>query len=221
MMGTSTSQNPPPLLLKKHERNAVLEKKLARDEEINFMGTLDLSSLNLTDDDIPLIVQRIFLQDRRKCTRLILRDNRLTSNGVQVLVDHLLRVSPELKYLGLSGNKNIGDSGIEHLVRLLRVNRSITLLALHNTGISDEGIQILAQVLCADVNDDPPGSILQKLYIPFNKYITDKSLVVLRQVLEHNQTLNVLSVQNCTLSNIARKRLKELAKKKRNFRFTV
>ena len=140
---------------------------------------------------------------------------------MKILADQFLRISPEVRYLGLSGNKNIGDIGVGHLTRLLRANRSITLLALHNTGLTDDGVQILGDLLCAEVDDGWSGTILQKLYIPFNKFITDKSLIVLRQIIEQNQTLNVLTIQNCSLSNIARKRLKDLAKKRRSFRLTV
>ena len=70
----------------------------------------------------------------------------------------------------------MGDSGIEHLARLLRANRTMTFLSLPNTGITDRGVRMLADVLC-DIDSDSPCAALEKLHISFNKEITDASWI--------------------------------------------
>ncbi len=93
---------------------------------------MDLSSSNITDNDTPLIVERVFRKEKTKYTCLILRENALTSVSIQILVDELLKTPTSLRNLGLSVNPGIGDEKIEHLIRLLQGIRSIPILALHN-----------------------------------------------------------------------------------------
>jgi hypothetical protein len=194
------------------------DEKFDRDDELDIDTTMDLSSLSLTDNEIPEIMNRVLREDKKNYTNLVLRGNALTSMGVKILVDELLTTPRCLKNLGLSINPDIGDAGVEHLVRLLQGNRKVTLLALHNTGITDRGVRLLADVLCD--TDSPP--ILQKLYISFNKFITDKSLEALIQILERNQTLKIFSLQHCSLSDKARRRLRQICAKtkKRKFKFS-
>ncbi|CAF3438314.1 unnamed protein product [Rotaria socialis] len=134
-----------------------------------------------------------------------------------MLVDRLLMEPMSVKNLGLSSNPDIRDDGIAHLVGLLRSNRSITTLAMHNTGITDQGIGLLADVLC----DTKTRPALEKLYISFNKSITDNSLESLTHILEQNQTLTLLSLQHCSLSDRARQRLRRLNKKKNKKKFKL
>ncbi|CAF3388606.1 unnamed protein product [Rotaria socialis] len=197
-----------------------LEEKLAENQELNIIGIMNLSSMNLTDDDIPSILQRAFVEQKKKCIGLILRDNGLTSVGVRMLVDALLATRTKLAYLSFSNNAAIGDRGIEHLARLLQTNRSITFLASPNTGMTDRSVRLLADILC---NVDPKSSCspLEKLHISFNKSITDESLEALTQILEQNQTLKVLSVQHCGLSDKGRRRLRHASAKKKKKKFSL
>ena len=161
-------------------------------DELDIDTTMDLSSFHLTDNEISEIMDRILRQQKKDYTNLVLRDNALTSIGIKILVDELLATPRCLRNIGLSSNPNIGDAGIEHLVRLLRGNRTVTLPALHNTGITDQGVRLFADALC-DTDTNPP-SVLQKLYIPFNKSIADESLESLIRILAHNQTLKIFSL---------------------------
>jgi hypothetical protein len=201
------------------QRNVNLEKKLVQNDELDARGILDLSSMNVTDNDIPLIIQQIFRQEKKKCTSLVLRDNALTSVGVKILVDELLTAPTNLKSLSLSSNPGIEDTGVEHLVRLLQRSRSITVLALHNTGITNRGVRLLANVLC-DI-DSTSVSSLEKLYVSFNTSITDESLEAFVEILERNQTLKALSLQNCSLSDRARRRLRQVSTKKKKRKFSL
>jgi hypothetical protein len=246
-------------------KNTLLEDKLAHDIEFDVIGILNLSSMNMTDDHIPMIIQRAFCGERKKCIGLNLHENAITSNGVKMIVDAMLATRSSLKHLNFSNNPDIGDVGIQHLIRLLQNNRTITFLALPNTGITDRGVRRLANLLCgvpqpadllvdvarptdilynirrsadvqqtADVVCDadtdssansavPPSPIppLEKLYIPFNKLITDKSLEAILQILEQNHTLKVLSLQHCGLSDKARKRLRLVGAKMKKKKFSL
>ncbi|CAF1186911.1 unnamed protein product [Rotaria sp. Silwood1] len=127
----------------------------------------------MTDDDMQMVVEKIFGQQKTKCTGFILRDNALTSIGMKMFVDALLATRTKLKYLNLSNNPNVGDVGIEHLVYLLKKTRSITFLALSNTGITDRSVRLLADLLCdvdVDADNDSYCPHLEKLYLSFNEF---------------------------------------------------
>ena len=208
-------------IVQPNKKNVVLADKLAHDEEIDLLGIMNLSSMNLTDQDVPMIVQRALRNKNKKnCIGLILRDNDLTSVGVKLIVDRLLISSGHFRYLSLSNNVNVKDAGIEHLALLIRKSRSLTFLALPDTGISDRGVRLLADAL-GNVDGKSSCAPLEKLYISFNKLITDESLAALSEILEHNQTLKVLSLQHCGLSEKARRQLRELGIKKKKRKFSL
>jgi len=205
------------------QNNVLLEDRLAHDNELAVTGIMNLSSMNVTDNDLPMIIQRAFGGGRNKCSGLILRDNSLTSYGVKMIVDAVIAVRANLKYLSFSNNSDIGDAGVEHLVRLLQNNRTIIFLALPNTGMTDRGVRLLADVLCnvdddADSSSSPP---LEKLYVSFNKLVTDESMEAILQILEQNHTLKVLSVEHCSLSDRARKRLRQMGSKMKKKKFSL
>ncbi|CAF3837610.1 unnamed protein product [Rotaria sp. Silwood1] len=187
---------------------------------MDILGIMSLSSMNITDDDMILIIQRVFYNHKSKCIGLILRDNALTSTGVKMLVDTLISSQTKLKYLSLSNNPNIGDKGIEHLTNLLQKNRSITFLALPNTGITDHGVRLLADVLCG-IDTVLSCTSLKKLHISFNKSITDQSFETLIQIIEQNQTLKLLSSQHCSLSVKIRRTLRKAVIKNKKKRFSL
>jgi len=200
-----------------YKKNVQLEERLAQDKEFDFTGVMNLSAMNLIDHDLPMVIDRAIKKRPKKCIGLILRENDLTGKGVKMLVDALLEVRTNLKYLSLSSNPRIGDAGIEHLIRLLKKNRSITLLALPETGITDRGVRLLADLLCSVDGE----SSLEKLYISFNKLITDESMKALIQILEENQTLKALSLNHCSLSDANRRLLKQKALITRKKKFTL
>ncbi|CAF3064172.1 unnamed protein product, partial [Rotaria sp. Silwood2] len=172
------------------------------------MGVMNLSSMNITDNDMSLVIEKVFGKRKTKCTGFILRDNNLTSVGVKMFVDALTETRVKLKYLNLSNNSNVGDQGIEYLVNLFKKSRSITFLALSNTGMTDRSVRLLADLLC-DVDADSTCPPLEKLYLSFNEFITDDSMEALLQILHQNRTLQVLSVQYCHLSEGVRRILRE------------
>lgn len=200
------------------ERNWPLEKKFSNGDGLDLGGTADLSSLKVIDSDIPWIIERIFRQEDKNCVQLILRDNYLTAHGVKLLVDELLRAPTKLRSLILSNNAGIGDVGIQHCARLIQASRSLTLLGLHYTGMTDRSVRTLADVLCREASESPPAR-LEKLYISFNQSITDNSFDALVQILEGHKKLKTLGLQRCNLSDDTCQQLKQVAiknKKKLN-----
>jgi Ran GTPase-activating protein (RanGAP) involved in mRNA processing and transport len=204
-----------------YEKNVLLEDRLENDNEFDVTGILNLSGMNVTDDDLPVVIQRAFTSGPKKCTGLLLRDNALTADGVRMIVDTVLAARTNLRYLSFSSNPDIGDAGIKHIVRLLQKNRSMVFLSLPRTGMTDHGVRLLADVLCGADSEstDPPS--LKKLYISSNKAITDASLEPLLQILEKNQNLKLLSVQHCSLSDKAHRTLRQAAIKLKKKKFSL
>jgi hypothetical protein len=219
--GTNLTVKEEPNSSKEEEQEGMnLEDKLSQNNAFDITGIMNLSSMNLTDHDVPMIIQRAFREKQKKCFGFILRDNALTAEGVKILVDTLLAIRTTLTYLSFSNNLDIGDAGIEHLTRLLRKNRSITFLAVDNTGMTDRGVRILADTLCG-VDAESHCAPLEKLYISFNKSITDESLGAVLQIIEQNQTLKVFSLRNCSLSNKARRRLRQVGAQMKKRKFSL
>ena len=204
---------------KRASKAITLDDKLAANSELDAIGNLNLSAMNLTDGDVRTIIQRGPWEQKRSIG-IILRDNALTAFGVHLLVDGLISTKARLKYLSLSNNSRIGDVGVEHLVRLLRVHRSMTFLSLPNTGITDRGVRMLADVLCGN-DTNSRRNALEKLHISFNKGVTDASVDALLEILDKNHTLKSLCVQNCNLSDTGRDRLRKATIKKRKKKFSL
>ena len=203
------------------EKNVQLEDHLENDNEFDITGILNLSCMNVTDSDLPTVVQRAFWAGPKKCTGLILRDNSLTANGVRIVVDTIITGRACLKYLSFSSNPDIGDAGVEHIVRLLQKRRSIIFLALPRTGITDYGVKLLADVLGGTDPDSTNPPSLEKLYISVNKGITDESIDPLLQILEQNQRLKILAIQYCSISDKGYRRLKHAAAKLKKKKFSL
>ena len=82
------------------------------------------------------------------------------------------------------------------------------------------GVQILADVLCG-IDNNFLCTSLEKLHISFNRAITDESLEIFLELMEKNQTLKILYVQNCSLSEKVRRCLRKATLKKKNRKFNL
>jgi hypothetical protein len=203
------------------EKNVLLVDRLENNNEFDITGILNLSGMNVTDDDLPAVIQRAFLAGPKKCTGLILRGNALTADGVRMIVDTIIAGRTHLKHLSFSRNPDIGDAGIEHLVRLLQKNRSMIFLALPETGMTDRGVRLLADVLCGADPESTVPPALEKLYISFNKGITDASMEPLLQILGQNRKLKVLALEHCGLSDKSQQILRQVAIKLKKKKFSL
>lgn len=197
-----------------------LQEKLENHREFEILGVVNLSSMNLTDEDMPLVTEKLFGKRKTKCTGFILRSNSLTSVGVKTFVDAIITTRAKLHYLNISNNSDVGDAGIEHLVYLFKKVPSITFLALSNTGMTDHGVRLLADLFC-DVSADSCCPPLEKLYLSFNNSITDESTEPLLRIIQRSRTLKLLSVQYCCLSQNARRILREASNKKKKKKFSL
>ena len=84
-----------------------LEDKLSANSELDVIGNLNLSGMNITDGDIRTIIQHK-PWERKKCIGIILRDNALTAFGVYMLIDGIISAKARLKYLSLSKQSTYG-----------------------------------------------------------------------------------------------------------------
>lgn len=196
-----------------NQKQLSLQELFDDDRQFIVTGVMHLASMNLTDSDMPMIIKKIFGEHKTKCIGLNFRHNSFTSVGVKMLAYALLAAQTQLKYLNFSNNMNIGDVAIEDLVLLFKKTGSIAFLALSNTGMTDRGVRLIADLLC-NVSGDSCCPPLEKLYLSFNELITDESLEALLEILERNHTLKRFSVQYCRLSDEARQTLREASKKK-------
>jgi Ran GTPase-activating protein (RanGAP) involved in mRNA processing and transport len=98
---------------------------------------------------------------------------------------------------------------------VIKRTETLTTLRLNDNRISDEGVKLLANVLSY------PRRYLQKLYLHNNKLITDLSVEVLINMLEQNQSLNILWLIDCSITSHGRQRLQEAAASKRKFYLNI
>ncbi|CAF1250235.1 unnamed protein product [Adineta steineri] len=119
-----------------------------------------------------------------------------------------------LKVLNLAKN-NIDDDGVNHIVGLLRLKRTLIELYLNDNQIGDAGVEKLATAL------SHPAAALQKLYLQDNKRITDRSVKSLTEMFEKSQSLNTLWLLNCGLTDNGKQELSEAAGLKRGFYLNI
>ena len=176
-------------------RNVPLEKRILQSSKENT----DLSNMNLTDDDIPVILRKAI--KKKKLTTLSLAKNEITANGIRILVDGL-KTNKTLTHIFLSSNP-IGDEGIGYVLELIRNNRSLNLLSLADTEITDRGVKMIVDVLGSD------STSLRCLDLRSNKFITDSSVDVILQMADQNQILSTCRLNDCGLSEQGKEKLQE------------
>jgi Ran GTPase-activating protein (RanGAP) involved in mRNA processing and transport len=109
------------------------------------------------------------------------------------------------------GQNDITDNGLKHLSDMLKTNRTLTWLWLSGNEIGNEGIEYLSHIL-ADYN-----VTLEWLFVNSNKLITDSSIDGLLHMLKRNNTLKTFYINNCDLSEIAKRKLIQMTKLKKDF----
>jgi len=181
---TMTAQ--PTIQAKKNEeqlsnnyRNEKLEQLIA---QCSFKGTVVLSEQELTDNDIPIVIQRAIID--KQCSHLSLNSNMITDEGIQHLTK-VLQSNTSLAVLGLTGNR-ITDTGARWIAEALHTNTRLVFLGLTHNQITLKGTQFLAQALRAN-------SSLEDLWIGAN-LIGDIGAQYIAQALVQNTTLKTLSL---------------------------
>ncbi|CAF1112011.1 unnamed protein product [Rotaria sordida] len=176
-------------------RNIELEKRINQSSSEN----IDLSNMNLTDQDIPIIIKKGI--KKKKPRSLSLSTNKITADGIQMLVD-VIKTNKYLTHIFLSSNP-IGDEGIKYIVELIRNNQNLHHLSLNDTGITDDGIRMITDVLASN------STSIRCLDLRSNQFITDSSIDSLLQIVEQNQTLSACRLDNCGLSQQGKEKLRE------------
>ncbi|KAF0978604.1 hypothetical protein FDP41_002424 [Naegleria fowleri] len=142
-----------------------------------------------------------------------LSENRITSEGVEVLVD-MLKVDKSLKTLRIECNE-FGDKGAEDFAQLLEVNKTLKKLMLGENAIGDEGAKEIGKGLAMNrtlktlflnnnlikdtgakriirgLND---GTKLKHLDLSYNR-IGDRAGVEIARMLTTNETLRTLNLK--------------------------
>ncbi|CAF3566123.1 unnamed protein product [Rotaria sp. Silwood2] len=176
-------------------RNIDLEKGINQSSAEN----IDLSNMNLTNQDVPIIIKKAIR--KKKPTSLSLSTNKITADGIRMMVDSL-KTNKNLTHLFLSSNP-IGDEGIKYIIELIENNRSLYHLSLNDTEITDNGIKIISDVLRSN------STTIRCLDLRSNQSITDSSIDCLLQMVEQNQTLSACRLDNCGLSQQGKEILRE------------
>ncbi|CAF3664402.1 unnamed protein product [Rotaria sordida] len=209
-------------------QNPQLEQNISK---YQLHTTIDLSKQQLLDLDMETIIKRALIE--KECTKLDLGSNSITSKGASVLADalkynttleeldfHNNRISDLgvyslakvlsasdsiLKALGL-GSNGITDNGAEYLAEMLKINRTITWLALAGNQIGDYGVKLLANTLAYQ------NTSLLVLSLHVNKSISDVSVDIIINMLQHNKSLKKLWIQDCNMSEDGKLKLRDAAK---------
>ena len=218
-------------------QNRELQEKISRGQT---HARIDLRKHPLTDADMEFVIKEAIIG--KQCTMLWLTENQLHSRSVSLLAAALsntvtleglslcnngitdsdvLQLAKELSTktstlhrLALTSN-NISDHGVQYLADMLTSNETLAQLWLGCNHITDQGVQLLMKTL-AERN-----RTLQVLSLSSNTMITDSSLEFLLEMLDRNQTLRVVCLLKCSLSETSKEALRQAAKLHREFYFDL
>lgn len=205
-------------------------------DQKSLNSIIDLNDQELTDKGMTTIVKDAI--GTKQCVKLLLSNNKFTSNGSSVLAKALDN-NATLKFLNLSYN-NLSDEGVQYLTEILsRNNSKLEVLSLHRTGITDQCAPYLVKMLKKNttltwlhlgrnkISDQSMRHLtevlidhnktLKVLDLSHNKSITDSSIDYLIEMLKSNTSLETLWINNCKISNQEKKRLQKFVESRRRF----
>jgi Ran GTPase-activating protein (RanGAP) involved in mRNA processing and transport len=184
--------------LSNNYRNEKLEQLIS---QCPLKGKVELGNQELTDNDIPIIIQLAIID--KQCFRLDLMSNMIANEGAQHLA-RILQSNTSLQILDLSVNQ-ITDDGVRWIAEALHTNTTLILLALGKNQITDKGVRLLSESLQAN-------STLAHLYLYHNS-LGDNGIRHVAQALTQNTTLKVLSLGITGLTDNGVTYLGEMLKK--------
>ena len=124
----------------------------------------------------------------------------LTSLSAKSLAE-VITINKYLEKLYLSGNAELGDDGIQHLVHALRVNQGLKKLNLISCELTSLSTKGLAEALTTN-------EYLEELNISRNA-LQDDGIEDLAHALRVNRSLKKLSLTYCGLTSLGAKSLAE------------
>ncbi len=173
--------------------------------------------LELSNNQITLVGASIIakaLNNNTTLEILYLRGNALGDIGVGAIAKTLSLNNCKLGMLDLQ-RIGITDEGIEYLAEMLKINTMLVRLLLGNNEISHQGVERLANVLTHH------NTTLLSIRIGVNKLISDSSVDVLVKMLKQNQTLGCLDISVCNLSENGKERLQQIAQSRKGFKLLL
>lgn len=180
---------------------------LAVNKIINGCSSVNVTSKPITDAQIPLLCDALKKEDRF-LTRLILRENGLTSASASMIFDSLQN-HDSLNLLDISKNK-LDNACMEALGGLMKYNQSIETLNISNNFIKEEGFVALFDSLIGN-------KTLKTLNINENGNIGKDLLPLLKDMLQ-GSALQVLSMSFSQLGSEIEKEITDLLKRPLNQR---
>ncbi|CAF1122133.1 unnamed protein product [Rotaria sordida] len=191
--------------------------------------TLNLESNGITFEGAQYLAQ--MLKNNQTLTELYLSKNHLGDRGVELLTNVLHdnkrydydqdnnevydTSNPSILQHLYLGHNDITDVGIEYIANMLKTNRMLTWLWLSGNEIGNRGVELLANTLAYH------NSSLEWLFLNSNKAINDSSVDALLHMLKRNHSLKTIYINNCNLSEIAKNKLQEMIKFKKDFDLEV
>jgi Ran GTPase-activating protein (RanGAP) involved in mRNA processing and transport len=209
-------------------------------EQCEQQSEVNLEKQNLTDEDMEIVVKEAIIN--KQCKKLELGCNKITSVGASIIAKALNRNATldilylnknhlsdkgiytlattlslnnsKLSFLGLQ-DTGITDEGVKYIAEMLKTNTAIDRLLLSWNGISDQGVKILVDALTNH------NTTLQTLRLSNNKLISDSSAEFLVEMLKQNKTLRCLDICNCKLSEKGKEQLRQITRSKQKFDLRV
>jgi len=220
--------------------DSTLEQKIDQFTSDNEELSVQLNNQNLTDQDMKTVVKHAI--EKRQCTLLDLQDNKITSEGMSILVS-ALNNNTKLRALYLNGNP-LSNKGIYELIQVLASdNKTLEILGLNSTGLSDVGAEDLSAMLqqnqalkCLQLKSNQidtrgvlhltetlakKNTTLEQLYLADNRLITDSSVDYVVDMIKTNQSLKVLDLSNCSISDAGKAKLQQAMKSNKDLQLIL
>ncbi|CAF1095310.1 unnamed protein product [Adineta steineri] len=172
--------------LSNNYRNEKLEDFIA---QCPVNDTVNLESQELTDNDIPIIIQQAVID--KKCSYLNINTNMITDNGIYHLAK-AIESNTSLGVLTLSENQ-ITDVGVHYIAQALKTDTRLVFLDISFNQITENGTRFLSESLQAN-------STLEALFVNYTS-IGDRGIQYLTNALVQNSTLETLSLIHTGLTD--------------------
>lgn len=215
------------------------EKLLKKIYRFQLRQRFEYHHEKLTDSDVKLLIDEII--QNKQCTMLWLIDNQLNAQGISLLATSLNNTNVVLDGLSLCQNQltdddvfqlssafsmktcrstrlaltsnRITDRGVQYLADMLKINTSLQQLWLGSNEITNKGLCLLIDVLRLK------NRTLKVLSLSHHPMITDQSRDALLDLLDQNQSLKMLCLVQCHLSETCQRQLHQAAQLHKEFYF--
>ena len=112
-----------------------LAKVLSRSNRT--LKTLDLGKNNITDNGMKYLAQ--MLATNRTLTHLYLSANQITDDGLGILAKTIRNSNAHLELLHISEHPLLTDVCVDSLLQMIRHNKSIKVVQMHQCNLSENG----------------------------------------------------------------------------------